>query len=254
MGQIVQNQIGEIDKRVVVDLSGQIFSLQRGVGILLFHRFPLLCKPVLLPLGEGEPQLFDVVQRVADLVNDAQGDERVRGQVGIHVGMQIRAEFRLLQHVGLDDGPLGVQLVVLGLGHERLGNSGDRRLHLHPPIRIDIGDLGIAQPEDVKLSVVLVYVGGHLAPDDLQPVPVQGQGQAAELCQLGDQIARLMVRRSDGVVQDASAPVQIHNDVLLLIQIKPSERRHVLTLPINDRARGAAALNFCIATVYHRLF
>ena len=56
---------------------------------------------------------------------NAQGDQDIRPQVGIHMGMQVSPELVFPGNIALDDGPLDIELIVLGLTHQGLGYGRD---------------------------------------------------------------------------------------------------------------------------------
>ena len=101
-----------------------------------------------------------------------QRNQQVRGQIGIHVGVQVRPELALPENVGLDDGFGDVQLIILRLAHQRLREGGDGRFHLDAPVRIDIGHLCPAEAENIDLFVVCRDVARHPSADHQQTVVV----------------------------------------------------------------------------------
>ena len=225
---IAEDQLGKVEKGVVVDaalamLAGEleIAELSLGLHAPRLQRFQLRGRAF-------QPQLLDIVIRIADLVADAQGDEHVRRQDAVHVGVQVGAELAVGADVGLHDGLLQPQPVVLGLAHQGFGNGGDGGLQLHPAVGVDVGDLGAAEAQDIHLPVVAVVVTGDLPADDLQPVFVLLGVQGTEPGQVRDEVAGVVVRRADDVEKPLALHGQLHRDVLLPIQIKLSECDHVV--------------------------
>ena len=157
---------------------------------------------------------------------DAQGNQDVRVQVGVHVGMEVGPELVILGDIGLDQGVPGPEAVVLGLAHEGLGDGGDGRLPLDGPIRINVGHLGVPEPQDIDGPVAVVDVAGNLSPDHLEAVPVKREGQAAEPGQVGDEVAGRVVGRAEHIVQGVAVDQKLHNDILFLVQVELSEWMH----------------------------
>ena len=157
---------------------------------------------------------------------DAQRDQDVRIQVGVHVRVQVGPEFIFPGDIGLDQRLPGAQPVLPGLAHQRLGDGGNGGLALARPVRIDVGDLGVAKPQGIDGPVGSVDIAGHLSPDDLEPVFVEAQGQTAQTGQIGDQVAGLVVGRPQHIGQRLPLHMQIYDDILFFIQIKMSEIRH----------------------------
>ena len=117
MVNIMQDQIRKVDERVVIDLADLIFSFEGRVSELRLDRLTLRSEGALLRLGQLQPEFFDVIERVADLVMDPQCNEKVRTQIRVHMGMQVRVEFIIVQNVGFNNGLLKIQPVILGLAH-----------------------------------------------------------------------------------------------------------------------------------------
>ena len=193
---------------------------------MLGDRLPLLGEHGALRVGAAQPELFDIVERIADLVEDAQRDQQIRVEVRVHVGVQVGAEFRLAADVGLDQRLARVEAVVLRLAHERFRDGGDVRLALDRAVGVDVRDLGIGEPQDIDLAVALVDVAGHFSLDDFQPVLPHAQRQAAEMREVRDQIALRVIRRAQRVAQALRRHVERDDDVLFLVEIKLPKRRH----------------------------
>ena len=104
---------------------------------------------------------------------DAQGDEYVCRQIGIHMGMQVTVELVFIQDIGLDDGLFEGQFIVLGLAHQGLGDGRNGSFQLYRTVRPDIGGLGIVQTEDVDPAVVGVDIAGNGSPDYFQAMVIQ---------------------------------------------------------------------------------
>ena len=155
---------------MIIDPARQIFTGQCGIAEILFDQCPLFHKALPLRLRAHQLQLFDIIQRISDLMRDPQCDQNIRRQIGIHVRMQIRTEFRITPDIRLDQGPGDVQLILFRLAHQSLGYGRNAGLHFDPAIRIYIGRLGPAQSENVELSVVGIVIARDRPPDDLQPL------------------------------------------------------------------------------------
>ena len=148
------------------------------------------------------------------------------------MGVQIRAELGFAADIGFYDGTQLVQLIILGLAHQRFGNGGDGGLQLHRTVRPDVGHLGVAQPENVELAVLPVHIAGHLAANDFEPLLVLTDGERAELCQIHDQVPAVVIGRAQNIVKHLVLPEQLHHDVFFFIQIELTEWLHRLSLSI----------------------
>ena len=224
--RVCQNEVRKVDEGVVVDPAGQVLALEGRIRKgLLCNASPLL-QQGLLGTGASELQLFDVIEGIADLVEDPQGDQDIRVQVGVHVGVEVRSELIVPGNVGLDQGLPGPQTVVLGLAHQGLGDGRDGGLALYGPVGIDVGHLGVPQPEDVDGTVGVVDIAGDSAPDHLEAVFVEFQRKRAEAGQVGDEVSRGVVGSAQPVGKIVSFHEQVHNDVFFLIKIKLAEGLH----------------------------
>ena len=125
---IAKNQFGKVYKGKVVDTALPMLPGQREIAQLQRRLLPGSFEVGMLLRGAAQAQLFDVVVGIADLVHDAQGDQQLRRQIAVHVGVQIRAEFALAADIGLDQGLLHAQAIVLGLAHQGFGDGRNRRL------------------------------------------------------------------------------------------------------------------------------
>ena len=231
--RVIEDQVGKIHKSIVVDPPRHILAGQAAVTVLLCRDLPPPSQLLLLLPAASKPQFFYIIERIPDLMADPQCDQNIRMQIGVHVGVQVRAEFVLTPDICLDDRPLLVQPVVLGLAHQRLGNGRDLRLHLHSSVRIDVGHLGIPQPENVDQPVVAVDIARHRSPDHQKAVLSLRERQPAERRQVPDQISGAVVGRGEDEVHDGRTAglilrlfVQVHDDVLLFIQIKALKPLH----------------------------
>ena len=140
--------------------------------------------------------------------------------------MEIRAELAVAADICFDDRLFRAEAVILGLAHQGLGDGRDGGFQLDPAVRPDIGDLRIGQAEDIHPFVIPVEIAGDLIPDDLQPVFIQAGLQTAQPREVGDQVACMMVRRMDHIKQAFSLQVQIHDQILLPVQIEPLKKDH----------------------------
>ena len=170
---------------------------------------------------------------------DTEGDEDVGIEVGVHVGVQVGAELALAQDVGLHDGLAEILPVVLGLAHQGLRDGGYGCLPLDPAVRIDVGDLRIEQAEHVDHAVAAVDVAGQRAPDHLEAVLIRLKLQVAQSGEVGDEVARSVVRRSEHVVQLVPIAEEVDDEVLLLVEVELSECLHAPALQA-DRGDGFA--------------
>ena len=162
---------------------------------------------------------------------DAQRDQQIRIQICVHMGVKIRPELAFPEDIGLHDGLPEAQPIVLRLAHERLGDGGNGGLPLDPPVRIDVRNLGVQKPEYVEHPVLAVNIAGQLPPDHLQAVRIRVQRKTAEKGQVGDQIARAVVRRAQNIADLLLFQEQLHLYVLFLIQIKKPKGNHASTSP-----------------------
>ena len=224
--QIIQNEIRKVDKRIVIDPPDLVLSLQGRILKAFRCLLPLLFQPDLLGRARNEPELFYIVQRVADLMTDAQRHEDIRIQVRIHMRMQIRPELMLPPDVGLHESFAKIQMIVLCLTHERLGNRRHIGLSLDLSVRIDIRHLRIIQTEDINFPVVPVYIAGNLAANDFETALVKADRQIAERGKVRDQIPGLMIGRPENVGELSVLAVELHNNIFLLIQIELTEFLH----------------------------
>ena len=229
MLQIQQNQIRKVDEGIVVDPSFPVSSSQACQIQPCLHVAPLLRQIGLLGGRYRQLQLLDIVQRIADLMLDGQGDENVRMQIGISVGMQVCGELHLFPDIGLYQGFPERIFVVLGLAHEGLGNGRNQGIDFNFAVRVDVGKLGAVQPENVDPLTVALDIAGDPSRDDgsavLHHCLLAGDG-----CQIVDQIVRLMVDGLNGVGQDCPVHTQSHHNVLFLVQIQLSKVTHIITL------------------------
>ena len=217
---IAENQLGEVDKGKVVDTALPTLPGQRDIAQLQRRLFSGSLKPLKLFRGAAQAQLLDVVVGIADLVHDAQGDQQLRRQVAVHVGVQIRMEFALAADIGLDKRLLHAQTVILGLAHQGFGDGGNRRLELHIPVGENVGDLRAAQAQNVHAAVAPIIVAGYLAPDDKQAVLVRRRLKPEELREISDQVPRVVVRCAHDIPHPFPLHVEVDDNVLLPIQKK----------------------------------
>ncbi len=189
--------------------------------------------PYLLRIGEHKAELSDVVEGIPDLVGNAECDQDVRGEVSVHVGVQITPELDLPADVGLEDGLRLVVAVVLGLAHQGLGDGRDRGLPLNSAVRPDVGDLRVPEPKNVDLPVLPVDVGGHLAPDHLQSLLIHRQGKVTDGCEVPDQVPGVVIRRlqlieESVLLSPAPLQVQVQDHILFVVQKKAAKVLHAI--------------------------
>ena len=226
--QVVENQIGKINECVVIDPAVKILALQSAVPELCFRLPSLVSEHFHLEAVQAQLQLLDVVQGIADLMGNAQGNQHIRCKVCIHVGVQVRSELAGAQDIRLDHGLGKVEVVVLGLAHQGLGNGRNACLAFHPSIGKDVCHLGIPETEDIDFAVVAVNIAGNHTLDDLHPVMVIGKREITDMCKVRDQVSCLMVRRPENIGKlSFLVHVQINDDILLLVQVEPSGICHV---------------------------
>ena len=99
-------------------------------------------------------QLFNIIERVPDLVHNSERNQYIRPQICIHVGMQIRAELAFIKNKRLNDRFFNIQTVILCLAHKRFGDCRNRRFHLNRAVRKNIGYFRVAEAENIDLPVV----------------------------------------------------------------------------------------------------
>ena len=226
--RVVQDEVREVDEGVVINFPVEVLAGQRRVRPALRLLRPSRREGGPLALRHAQAQLPDVIERISDLVADAQRDEDIRVEVRVHVRVQVRSELHVAEDVGLHERLADIQSVILGLAHERLRDGRDIGLALDRAVRVNVRDLGVPQPEDVHLAVGVVHIAGNLPADDLQAALVHADGQAAQPRQVRDEVARGVVRRAQGVRQRVAPAAQLDDDVLLLVQVKASEVSHGL--------------------------
>ena len=166
---------------------------------------------------------------------DPERYQHIRLQIRAHVGVQIGVEFAVVENIGLDDGARDTQPIILCLAHQRLRNGRDRGFHLHRTVRIDVGDLGVSHAEDPKPPVFAVHIAGHGPADDFQSALVLIQRQLTEPGKVRDKVARIVVRRAQHIGELFPLPIEIDQDVPLLVQTEASEIRHALTSALFHR-------------------
>ena len=176
---VAEYQVGKVDEGVVVDLAREVLAAQPAVREPDCDSLALLCKALLLLRGTAQAQLFDVVERIADLMEHAQRDQQIGVEVRVHVGVQVGAELVFAPYVGLDERFAHVKAVVLRLTHQRFGYRRNVCLAFDRPVGIDVRDLGVGKAQDVDLAVALVHIARHLSADDLQAVLSLAQRQTA---------------------------------------------------------------------------
>ena len=124
-------------------------------------------------------------------------------QICVHMCVQICAELVLTPDISLHDRPHFIQPVFLGLAHQRFGNGRNMCLHLDPPVRINIGDLRVPQPEYIDQLVISIYIAGHRPPDHQKAVLSFRERKAAQRGQVADQIPCAVIRRGENEVHGA---------------------------------------------------
>ena len=201
--RIIQDQVGKIQKRIVIDSSREIFALQAAVLVFFHGLLPAGRQLLPLLLRAAQAQLPDVIERIPDLVADSQRDQQVRMQICVHMCVQICAELVLTPDISLHDRPHFIQPVFLGLAHQRLGNGRNMRLHLDPPVRVNIGDLRVPQPEYIDQLVISIYIAGHRPPDHQKAVLSFRERKAAQCGQVADQIPCAVIRCGENEVHGA---------------------------------------------------
>ena len=226
MFRIVQDKVREVDECVVIDPSGQVFARKLGALKALFDARPLRGQRLFLGLGDKKLQLLDVIEGIADLVPDPERDQDVRVEVRIHVGVQVRAELALPEDVGLHHRLLEIKPVILGLAHEGLRDRGDRGLALDRPVRVDVGDLGVPEPENENLPILRRHIAGQGPADDLHPVLIEAEREPAHLREVGDQIPGAVVGGFQHIVHGLPLHKELHDDILFLVEIQTSEVFH----------------------------
>ena len=160
---------------------------------------------------------------------DAERNQHVRLEIAVHVRVQVGAEFAVIEEIGLHDRLRHAEAVIPRLAHQHLRDRGNRGLHLHAAVREDVRDLRVAHAEDIKPPVLPVHIAGNLAADDLESGFIEGERQLAELRQIRDQVAAVVVRRAQAVAKTLALHRELHHDVLFLVQIKLTESLHART-------------------------
>ena len=220
-------------------------SGQSGIPQLSFRLPAGFLQRDKLPGCAFQAQFLDVVIRITDLVDQSQGNQYVRRKIAVHVGMQVCPEFAVGADIGFHDRLFHAQAVILGLAHQGFGNSRNGCLELHPAIRIDVGDLCVAQAENVHPFIVPVAVAGDFVPDHRQAVFVRTGFQSAQPGQVFDQVAGPVVRGPDHIVQALSLQVQIHRHILFPIKVEFLEENHSVS-PFPSGSPGIDPFSFCM--------
>ena len=146
--------------------------------------------------------------------------------------MQIGTQLQLLLDIGLDQGfPEGIS-VVLGLAHEGLGDGGDQRIDLHRSVGIDVGQFQTIDPQDIHPLTIAFDIAGNVPGDHSAAIPAH-RGPAGNPGQIVDQIVGLVICGIDGVGKLFLLHIQLHHDILFLIQVNCSKAGHTITcIPI----------------------
>ena len=166
MVQISENQIRKIDEGIVVDLPVQILACKPGVHELPRHFLSLLRNFFFLLLRECQFQFAYVVERVTDLMIDAEGDQNIRGEISVHMRVKIAVKLEISGNIGLEDRLGHIELIVLRLTHQCLGNRRNRSLHFHVSVRINIRHLGAAKAKNIHFLIIRIDIAGNLPPDN----------------------------------------------------------------------------------------
>ena len=159
-------------------------------------------------------------------MNNAQGDQRVRRKVTVHMGMQVSMKLAVTANIGLDDGFFNPEAIVLRLAHQSFGNSGNRCFQFNSSVRIYVCDFCVAQPENIHSAIVTVKIAGDLIPDNFQTVLIFRCFQAAQFCQVGDQVTCVMVGSTDHMKKTVIFNIEIYNNILFAIQKKTLKKDH----------------------------
>ena len=162
--RVAEDQIGEIDKREVVNSALPMLSRQREIRQLFFAFSPPCLQLLKLVPGALQPQFFNIIVGIADLMNDPQGNQHIRGQIAVHMGVKIRPEFTVAPDIGFYDGLFNPEPVVLGLAHQGFGDCRDGGFPLYGSVGINIGHFRVAESENIHHPVVSVQVRGHFSP------------------------------------------------------------------------------------------
>ncbi len=106
MIEIVQNQVCKVQIGHILCLTGCSARFISGKGIQqILH----LC------IIDFQIQLADQIQRIADLMGNAKGNQGIRTQIGIHMRMQITVELAVRKYIRLEDRLIGSVFILLGL-------------------------------------------------------------------------------------------------------------------------------------------
>ena len=159
-------------------------------------------------------------------MNNTQSNQNIGREIPVHVCMQIGVELAVAADIGFDNGFLNPEAIVLRLAHQRLGDGRNGGFQLNGSVRVDICNFRVAQPENIHPAVITVIIAGDLIPDDFEPVFIFRCFQGAQFCQIGDQIARMMVRRADYMEKTVPFHVEIYHDVLFAVQKKTLKKDH----------------------------
>ena len=225
-----QDEIREIDEGVVVDPPGQIFPPQGRIREALSGHSPPPGQDFFLLRCAAQLQFAYVVEGITDLVVDAQGDQDVGIQIRVHVGVEVCAEFIVPWNICLDQCVPGTQVIIFGLAHQGLGDGRNGGLPLYGSVGINIGDFGVAQPQDIDSPVGVVDIAGNLSPYYFETVLVEADRETAEVCQVGDQIARRVVGGAQHIGKRTALHEEVDDDVFFFIKIKMTESTHMLCL------------------------
>ena len=216
MLDVVKDQICKVDIRMVINATVTVFSGQAFQIKSRNDRLSLLLDELLLLRRQFQTKLFDIIQRITDLVLDRQRDQNVCAQVRVSVRVQICGQLDMFRNVGFHHGLTERIFIIFCLTHQRLCDRRDHRIDFDLSVRINVGQFCSVQSENIDSLTVTLDVTWHLAHDRLLSVKVHGLLTGC-CCQVADQVFRLMIHGKDRVAQHRTFHIQMNHDIFFFI-------------------------------------
>ena len=192
----------------------------RKIAQLPFCLSPRCFQAFVLFRRTVQAKLFYIIIGIADLVHHAQCNQKLGRQITVHMCMQIGMELALTADISFDQGLLNTKAIVLGLAHQCFGYGRNGCLEFNTSVREDVRNLCPAQAQDIHTTIAPVKITGDFPPDHEQTALVLSCCEVKEICQVPDQVSRVVVGRTHDVMHPLTLHIEIDNDVLLPVQIK----------------------------------
>ena len=117
---------------------------------------------------------------------NTKGNQDIRIQIGVHVGVKVSAKLVISGNVGLDQRLPCAQIIALGLAHKGLGDSRDGGFALDGSVGVYICNFCVSKPQNIDSPVFVVDIAGNLPAHDFESVSVKAEGETAETGKVGD--------------------------------------------------------------------